>query len=203
MRDGLARSGRPEVRIAGGTLRGRRLQVGRARDLRPTSERAREGLFDWLGERVSGCTVLDLYAGTGALGIEALSRGAERAVFVERSRRALEALRLNCRELGLEAVTRIVPGSASAALTRLARSGESFDLVLADPPYGGDDWARLAKGANLVDLLAPAALLLLERATRDEPWDGAPGLIRRDQRRYGETAFDWYDRTSQEEGRAE
>ena len=191
------------MRVAGGTLRGRRLQSGRDRELRPTSERAREGLFDWLGERVAGRTVLDLFAGTGALGIEALSRGAERAVFVERSRQALEALRQNCRDLGLEDVTRIVPGPASAALARLAREGESFDLVLADPPYGGEDWARLAKAVNLVDILGPTALLLLERATRDEPWRGAPGLIWRDERHYGETAFDWYDRTSQEEGRAE
>lgn len=190
------------MRITGGNLRGRRLQAGPARELRPTSQRAREGLFDWLGERVAGCTVLDLFAGTGALGIEALSRGAERAVFVERSRNALEALRANCRELGLADVTRIVPGPAGAALARLAREGERFDLVLADPPYGGDDWARLAKGANLVDILAPAALLLLERATRDEPWDGAPGLIRRDERHYGETAFDWYDRITLEEDRA-
>ena len=191
------------MRVAGGTLRGRRLQLGRARGTRPTSERAREGLFDWLGERVTGRTVLDLYAGSGALGIEALSRGAERAVFVERSRKALAALRLNCRELGLEGITRIVPGPAGAALARLAREGQSFDLVLADPPYGSDDWARLAKAGNLVDILAPAALLLLERAARDEPWNGAPGLIRRDRRCYGETAFDWYDQTPQEEGRAE
>ena len=180
------------MRISGGTLRGRRLQTRADRQTRPTSERAREGLFSWLGERVSGSAVLDLYAGTGSLGIEALSRGAASAVFVEFARPALAVLRRNCRDLGLGPVTEIVAMEAAAAIARLRRSGRRFDLVLADPPYGGRDWLRLAEQGDLVDILAPGAVLLVERSRRDGPVAGDARLLRRSSKQYGDAAFDWY-----------
>ncbi len=191
------------MRVTGGRLRGRRIHGTAGRATRPTSERARVGLFDWLGPRVEGRVVLDLFAGTGALGIEALSRGAASVVFVESARPALRALRRSCSELELEAETRILASSAAAAVSRLRREGLRFDLVLADPPYGRDGRARLAKQADLLDILAPDAILLIERSRRDEPLVAESPLVARGPRSYGETTFDWYDWAPAEQGGAE
>jgi 16S rRNA (guanine966-N2)-methyltransferase len=135
------------VRVVAGEFKGRRLHAPRGARTRPTADRVREALFSMLGD-VSGARVLDLYAGSGALGIEALSRGAESATFVERDRHALTALRRN-----LEAV-----GSDAQVIARdverfLARREGTFDLVFCDPPY--DDAPRVA--ATLVEAL-PAML---------------------------------------------
>lgn len=187
------------MRVAGGRLRGRRLHSVAGRRTRPTSERARMGLFDWLGSRVEGAAVLDLFAGTGALGIEALSRGATRVVFVERSREALSVLRRNRAELGLGGAARVLAQDVPGGIARLRREGQRFDLLLADPPYL-EDWAkRLAKGAELVDLLAPGGVLLIERDGRDETPCVNPALVWRGSKVYGETAFDWYERAEAEE----
>jgi 16S rRNA (guanine966-N2)-methyltransferase len=124
------------VRIVAGEFRGRRLAAPRGVRTRPTADRVREALFSMLGD-VSGARVLDLYAGSGALGIEALSRGAESAVFVERDPRAVAAIERNLASIGLE--QRIVKGDA---LRFLARDERTFDLVFCDPPY--DSASRLA-----------------------------------------------------------
>jgi 16S rRNA G966 N2-methylase RsmD len=128
------------MRVIAGRLRGRLLRTpdARARDaepMRPSSQRTRTALFDALGARVSGARVLDLYAGAGSLGIEALSRGAAHAVFVERSRAALVALQHNLRDLELAACSRVLSEEVESALERLRREGVRFDLVLMDPPY--------------------------------------------------------------------
>jgi len=133
------------VRIVTGEARGRRLAVPRGREVRPTSDRAREGLFSALGDRVADARVLDLFAGTGALGLEALSRGAASAVFVERSRRVLEVLLANIAATGMGDRSTVMPIAAAAALGRLSARGASFDLVFLDPPYeSGDLDAALA-----------------------------------------------------------
>jgi 16S rRNA (guanine966-N2)-methyltransferase len=124
------------VRVVAGEFRGRRLAAPRGRGTRPTADRVREALFSMLGD-VSGARVLDLYAGSGALGIEALSRGAESAVFVERDPRAAAVIERNLASLGLE--ERIV---TQDALRFLAVARGMFDLVFCDPPY--DSASRLA-----------------------------------------------------------
>ena len=124
------------MRIVAGEFRGRRLTAPRGMRTRPTADRVREALFSMLGD-VSGARVLDLYAGSGALGIEALSRGAESAVFVERDPRAVAAIERNLAAIGLE--ERVVRGDA---LRFLARDEGTFDLVFCDPPY--DSASRLA-----------------------------------------------------------
>jgi 16S rRNA (guanine966-N2)-methyltransferase len=124
----------PPVRVIAGTAKGTRL--GRVpKGLRPVSDMAREGLFSSLGPDVAGTAVLDLYAGTGALGIEALSRGAERAVFVEERREARRAIEDNLERTGLSDRAVVVGTSVRSFLTGGGPSGERFDLVLADPPY--------------------------------------------------------------------
>lgn len=185
------------MRVVAGELRGRRLSSVPGRETRPTSDRARAGVFDWLGDRVSGARVLDLFAGTGALGIEALSRGAREAVFAERSRPALRVLRANLAQLGLEGRSRVVERDLSRGAGPLAADGGVFELVFADPPYQGDWLERLVSCETLGRILGPGAVVIAERSARSAPARPPEGgaLELRGTKRYGETAFDWYETT--------
>ncbi|MGW4208692.1 16S rRNA (guanine(966)-N(2))-methyltransferase RsmD [Lentzea sp. NPDC004789] len=176
------------TRIVAGTAGGRRLKVP-PKGTRPTSERVREALFSSLESMMDldGARVLDLYAGSGALGFEALSRGAGHATFVESDKRAAEVLKSNARELGF-ANTMIANRTAEAYATT---EGEKFDVVFADPPYAvtDDELAKVLHG--LRHRLAPDAVLIVERASRSgEPaWpDGVEPLRAK---RYGDTAVYW------------
>lgn len=181
------------MRVVAGELRSRRLHTVAGQHTRPTSDRARAGLFDWLGPSVDGARVLDLYAGTGALGIEALSRGAREAVFVERARAALQVLRRNLDELGLRDRSRVVEADLSRGLRPIAAKLGTFDLVLADPPYEGDALSRLLADTALPEVLNPEAVVVTERSARAEPDEGASLLALRGSKRYGESAFDWWE----------
>lgn len=129
------------MRIIAGTFRGRRLQEPNDARVRPTAAKVREAWFSILGPRLAGATVLDLFAGSGALGLEALSRGAGHATFVELSGPSLAALRANIAALGVGGRTRVYRGDAQRFVERLAPL--AFDVALADPPYGGERAARL------------------------------------------------------------
>ena len=169
-----------------GHLGGRRLVAPRGLATRPTTDRVREALFSTLAG-VDGARVLDLYAGTGALGIEALSRGAASAVFVESARPALAALRENLTSLGLSEITRVLAEPIARAVPRLAASSVPFDLVFADPPYDDVDDALAALEA-LRPALAPGARIVLEHAARRPPRPStALDLLRT--RTYGDTAL--------------
>ncbi|MBM3680705.1 MAG: 16S rRNA (guanine(966)-N(2))-methyltransferase RsmD [Actinobacteria bacterium] len=149
------------MRIVAGRHRSRRLAVPVGPDVRPTSDRAREAVFASLGD-VTGARVLDLFAGSGALGLEALSRGAASCVFVERDRTALAAIRANVAALGEEAAAAVRRGSATTALRALAEAGAAFDLVLLDPPYGDFPrlWPWLSEAVPAV--LAPDGRVVVE-----------------------------------------
>jgi 16S rRNA (guanine966-N2)-methyltransferase len=185
------------MRVTGGSLAGRRLRVPR-RGVRPTADRVRESLFARLGD-LSGARVLDLYAGSGALGIEALSRGADALVAVERARACLEVLHSNFRALGVEEQVRVVAGDAVAALPRLAAEAWHFDLVLLDPPYRSREASRALAALARSALLAPAARVVLERGRRD-PVEVPAGLALRDERRYGETVIARLEATGRGDG---
>jgi 16S rRNA (guanine966-N2)-methyltransferase len=183
------------TRIVAGTAGGRRLKVP-PKGTRPTSERVREALFNALetaGE-LDGARVLDLYAGSGALGLEALSRGAADALFVEADRRAVDVLRGNVTALGLGGTVRA--GQVEAVVAAPAPS--AFDLVLADPPYAvdaaalGSVMAALAAGG----WLGPAALVVIERAARDGEPDWPPGFEPTRAKKYGDTAVFWAEYTA-------
>jgi 16S rRNA (guanine966-N2)-methyltransferase len=193
------------MRVVAGELRGRRLSSAPGRETRPTSDRARAGLFDWLRDRVSGARVLDLFAGTGALGIEALSRGAREAVFVERARPALRVLRENLAALGLGERSRVVERDLARGLGPVAADGGVFELVLADPPYEGDWLDRLVSCETLGRILGSGAVVIAERSARSAPAPGRGGLSLVGSKRYGETAFDWYEKaaSSEEDGAGE
>lgn len=134
-----------DMRVVSGDLGGRKLVTPDGSDTRPTSDRVREAMFNSLFslDAIEGARVLDAFAGSGALGIEALSRGALHATFVETGRNALAALRENIETLQLGAQGRVVPGDALAHLERTAAEGSHYDLVLLDPPYGFDQWDEL------------------------------------------------------------
>ncbi|KYF67038.1 16S rRNA (guanine(966)-N(2))-methyltransferase RsmD [Sorangium cellulosum] len=181
------------MRVIAGRLGGRRLAAPRGEGTRPTADRVREALFSSLGD-VTGALVCDLYAGTGALGIEALSRGARRAVFVENGRPALATLRENLAALGLEEAARVVPLPVERALDLLRDEGP-FDLALLDPPYAAlaRAAAAAARLAGPLGLLAPAGRLVLEHARRD-PSPEIAGLTCAAVRTYGDTAVSFYAR---------
>jgi 16S rRNA (guanine(966)-N(2))-methyltransferase RsmD len=181
--------------VTGGTLAGRRLRAPRGAAVRPTSDRVRESVFGRLAD-LEGARVLDLFAGTGALGIEALSRGAASAAFVERARPALACLEENLAGLGLGERARVVRGDVLPALARLAREGARFDLVLMDPPYGAPDAAPALHALARTELLAPAGTLVLETSRRHPP-DRVPGLALADERLYGDTLVARYVRSDE------
>ena len=150
------------LRIIGGTWRGRKLRFPASHGLRPTPDRVRETLFNWLGTRVRGCRCLDLFAGSGALGLEALSRGAAHASFVERDLAAARELRARLAEWGAPDV-RV---EQADALTFLTGTASAFDLVFLDPPFDSDLLPRSAALLEQRGWLAPGALIYVEFAAR-------------------------------------
>jgi 16S rRNA (guanine966-N2)-methyltransferase len=153
------RQGPPgKLRIVAGTLRGSRLAVPDRPGLRPTSDRVRETLFNWLTPVIEGARCLDLYAGTGALGIEAISRGAGACTFIESDRALARDLRDNLARLKVENA-RVVEGDALSTLTGRA---EPFDIVFLDPPFGGDLWDASAERLESRGWLAADAWIYVE-----------------------------------------
>jgi len=174
------------MRVIAGRLGGRRLTAPRGRVTRPTSDRVREALFAMLAD-VSGTSVLDLFAGSGALGIEALSRGAARAVFVEHDAGALRALTHNLRALAIEQdAAEVRRGDALRALESARTREETYDLLFIDPPYGqARDWGPELSMA-LPSLLRPAARVVVE-SDRRAPLDLQMEVEH--ERRYGDTSL--------------
>jgi 16S rRNA (guanine(966)-N(2))-methyltransferase RsmD len=172
----------PVVRVLGGRWKGRRLEASRS--ARPTSGRARQALVNLLGSRIPGARVLDLYAGTGGVGIELVSRGAACAVLVEQEaaplRRALERIGAGPEEV------RVIAAPADRAIADLARAGERFDVVFADPPYG--DGPGPAALDAVAGILAEGGILALQ-VDAGAPAPAIPGLALRDQRAYGRNVF--------------
>ena len=158
---------------------------------RPTADRVREAVFSILGERVAGARVLDLFAGSGAVGIEALSRGAESAVFVEQNRAACEVLRGNLAKTGLAGKAGVVCGDAVKTAGKL---GREFDVVFADPPYvkrrGDRDFGKALLAGGLGEILADDGTVVLETGVAEVHGE-ADGWAVRDRRVYGSTVI-WF-----------
>ena len=176
------------MRITGGRLAGRRLEVPKG-EVRPTADRVRESLFARLG-CLAGKRVLDLFAGSGALGFEALSRGAASVVFVDRSHAVLAAVRRNAEALGVAESVELRRGEAGAVLKRLAGTG-SFDLVFLDPPYAGERLVATLHQLAAAALLANDAVVVAESDRRHPP-GAIEGLAAIDERRYGDTLITWF-----------
>jgi len=171
------------VRVIAGELGGRKLASVPGRDVRPTSDRVREAMFNSLESRnlVAGAHVLDLYAGTGALGIEALSRGAAHATFVDADRRAGQVIRANLAALGAEDRATVLVSDAAAYVQR---TPARFDLALLDPPYHDESWYQVLVALS-------AAVAVVESGASPDPPDGWTVLH---QRRYGRTHVTLFER---------
>jgi 16S rRNA (guanine966-N2)-methyltransferase len=168
------------MRIIAGSRKGARIFAPRGRETRPTGDRAREAAFTLIGP-VDGARVLDLFAGSGAMGLEALSRGAESVTFVERDRDAAEAIVRNLDKLRLEGAT-VLRDDAGRVLAADAAGGRRYDLVLVDPPYRMLAGVLPMLSANLPHVVEPNGLVVVESDAREEPELPLP---KRTSRRYG------------------
>lgn len=186
----------PGVRIIAGDARGRRIEVP-AGATRPTADRVREAIFNVLGQRFAGERVLDLYAGSGAMGFEALSRGAGRATFVDLAKEATRACEKNARTLGWEERVEVRRGDAVRMLGRLEEAGRRFDLAFVDPPYPvGPEPALHALGDSR--LLEPGGVVVVEHESRWRSEDRYGILTRTDRRRFGATSITWFEAKREE-----
>jgi 16S rRNA (guanine(966)-N(2))-methyltransferase RsmD len=170
------------MRIIAGERKGHTIYAPKGLETRPTSDRVRENVFNIVAPWVEDARVLDLYAGSGAMGLEALSRGAAAVVFVESDADALRAIERNLDRLRLTHAT-VVRADATTGLAQETAAGRKYDLVLADPPYAMTDYDPLARYLSRV--LADDGLLVLESSARTEP--ELAGLVVRTSRRYGST----------------
>ncbi len=185
------------MRVISGKCKGKRLFVSKGLSLRPTSDRVKEAIFDILQKFPPGKNVLDLFAGTGALGIEALSRGAQRAVFVEGSARSGAILRRNIEACRLSGQAEVVCKEAHAGLKALEEREDSFDLIFLDPPYGKGLAYRALEILSRSPILSANALIVAEHSP-DEDLSSLPSLERIDRRKYGGTQVSLFRRKEKE-----
>lgn len=188
------------VSLSGGMWRGRVLTVPRGPPVRPTRAQVRAALFNILGLQVTGARVLDLCAGTGALGLEALSRGAASVVFVDRSESCTEAIRKTLQTLTIPPSVKIevVTQDALAAVRRLGGQGRMFDLIVCDPPYDGPLGRKSLQGVGVHAILAPAGVVTLEGCARTLQPTTVAGLNLTRVVRYGDTALSFYQRMTED-----
>jgi 16S rRNA (guanine966-N2)-methyltransferase len=175
------------MRIIAGRFKGLRLPSPRSRGVRPTTDRVREALFSTLGSAIVGSRVLDLFAGTGAFGFEALSRGAESVVFVDDDRQVTQALIETCDSLQVVDQVKVMSISADQAVKRLADSGERFSIVFLDPPYGTEWVPKIVDKPVFEDLFAPDGLLIIEREDKAPELAIPAGFAKEFSRKYGDT----------------
>ncbi|OGK78128.1 MAG: 16S rRNA (guanine(966)-N(2))-methyltransferase RsmD [Candidatus Rokubacteria bacterium GWC2_70_16] len=180
------------MRVLAGDLKGRRLTTPTGRTTRPTSDQVRIACLDTLMPYLAAGPFLDLFAGAGGVGIEALSRGAPSATFVEQDTHALRALRANVERLGLSGRARVLRADSARALERLGEAGERFAVVFLDPPYDSPRalpaLERLAEGTCLV----PGAVVVVQHATKSPPPSTPGALASWKSRRFGETTLTFF-----------
>ena len=157
------------MRVIAGTFKSRRLRALRGRELRPTSDRLRETLFDILGDSVRDAVFVDLFAGTGAIGIEAISRGAHRAVFVEKHVPAVHLIRENLKSLGITSEAEILPLDTTRALEKIESQRTSADFIFLDPPYAqSSEYEQVLEFIGSADILSAAGIVIAEHAKKLE-----------------------------------
>lgn len=181
------------MRVIGGSLRGRRLRAPSGERTRPTPDRVREGLFSILSPRIQGARVLDGYAGTGSVGIEALSRGALACTFVEKDRVAARILEANLEVLDLRPRSRVIRRPFARAVAGIIRDEGPLDIAFLDPPYGPGEILRALRLSASEGLLRPTGLLVAQHERGLLPPAEEGTLIRTRQVRYGNTVLSFYE----------
>ncbi len=180
------------MRVIAGTAGGRKLEAPKGMLTRPTPDRVREALFSILYDRAVDARVLDIFAGTGALGIEALSRGAAHAVFIEHDVATANLVRKNIQALGFDDRAKVLAQPAGRAIQELTRAGDVFDLAFLDPPY---DDGLLGPTLTMLDqspIISVGAVVVCEHRSSDSPPEPPPSFVLEDTRRYGEVALSFF-----------
>jgi 16S rRNA (guanine966-N2)-methyltransferase len=180
------------MRIISGISKGRRLAALKSQAIRPTSDRVKESIFNILGGQVEGKIVLDLFAGTGNLGIETLSRGAKRVLFVEKGRQALRLIQKNLSQFGMRERSEILPKDVSRAIGILKQRGESFDLILMDPPYEKGLIQKTLLKLHLHKIYHEGSILVIEHDRREPIPERVEGWTLLRQRRIGDTVISFF-----------
>ncbi len=175
------------MRIITGSAKGRQLKAPRGHDVRPTSDRVKESLFAILGGRVIDAAVADLFAGTGNLGLEALSRGAASAVFVDISPASIAVIRENAARTGLGSRAEILCLDALVAVDRFVRAGRTFDLIFCDPPYNRGLAAAILRKIDAGNILRPGGTVIIEHSRHEQLPDNLTSIFASRSERYGET----------------
>ena len=184
--------GNGRLRVIGGILRGRRIDTLPGESIRPTGDRVREALFDILGPKVAGAAFLDIYAGTGAIGIEALSRGAREVTFIESDAVAADLIRRNLARSASEPVrSRLITRDSAQAVALLEREERRFDFIYLDPPYEGGELERGLLVVGESGLLGEGAIVIGEHDARTAP-PSCAGLAAYRTARYGRTALTFF-----------
>lgn len=180
------------MRIIAGKYKSRLIQMPKAVKVRPTQDRVREAVFNILGKACAGAKVLDLYSGSGAFGIEALSRGADRVTFVDTDSRCIRTIKENLKSLNILHKMNVIKSDAIRAMGRLASSEESFDLVFLDPPYYKGLTEKTLITINKYDIIRPSGIIVAEHSKKDEVPEsvGRFRLVR--QSTYGDTVISFY-----------
>jgi 16S rRNA (guanine(966)-N(2))-methyltransferase RsmD len=180
------------MRIIAGEFRGRKLHTPKNDQIRPTADRVREAVFSMIADRLPGSRVLDLFAGTGALGLEALSRGALQAVFVDKSPDAVRLIQSNIDLCRAQDRARVILSPAVSALQRLANAQEQFHLVFMDPPYGKGCVEEALLGLDRVTPMD--SLIVAEHHVKEEVPSQVKEWVRVRERPYGDTAISFFER---------
>lgn len=184
----------PDMRVIAGSARGRTFEAPKGSATRPTPDRVREALFSILYDSVDDAHVLDIFAGTGALSFEALSRGAKRAVLIESDSATALLVRKNAQSLGFGEETEVLAMSADKAIATLAQRKERFDLVFLDPPYDAGLLEPTLTKLTQAGILSPEALIVAEHRSSSAPPKSPSSFAMKDTRRYGEVALAFYVR---------
>jgi 16S rRNA (guanine966-N2)-methyltransferase len=180
------------MRVTGGELRGRTVRSLRGDRMRPTHDRVRESVFAILADRFAGRDFLDLFAGTGTVGIEALSRGARRAVFVENHAAAAKLIERNLADLDLASRGTVVRGDLPGALIRVPRVGMDIAVAYLDPPYESDAYGAVVAAIVRLGVVAPGGTIVAEHGVKKDLELAATGIVQTDERRYGHTRLTFY-----------
>jgi len=180
------------MRIIAGRAKGKRLRSPKGQSIRPTADRVKESVFNMLTQPWENKKVLDLFSGTGNLGLEAASRGAREIVFVENARSALNILEKNILLCGFGASVRVLAMPVSRGLARLEQQGESFHTIFADPPYGKGWTVRIIRAILAHRLLSVDGVLVVEHASYEPAPEAVGDFFRFDQRTYGDTVISFF-----------
>lgn len=175
------------MRVIAGTAKGTRLKAPSGLSVRPTADRVKEALFSIIGSRLIGSLFLDLYAGSGAIGIEALSRGARSCIFVDNKKRNHTLIKENLTKTKLDGKARLIMLDVKKALTILSREKIKADLVYLDPPYGSPDLASVVKRVFELNIIVDDGLVIAEHAHSDNNW--VDSIAKNRQRVYGDTCL--------------